>query len=465
MGELAAAAPQGAPVTARDYVRLLDRVLSGRNVPDDTPSHPLLRIRGPREARSEASDVMVLAGLNEGVWPAAAAADPWMSRAMRHAAGLLLPERQIGLSAHDFQMAACAPRVVLSRARRDDASETVPSRWLNRLTNLMAGLPGGWSAALNDLRLKGDQWLTHGAALSRPAIQVPPEPRPAPAPPAPARPTRLSITQVQTLIRDPYAIYAREILRLRPVDPLTRAPDPRDRGTVLHAVLEALVAEDPYDEAAFAAALLARAEARLAAEVPWPAARRLWLARLATAAPDFAAGETERRDRAVPFVRESAAALDLPDAGISGTGFRLTGKIDRIDRDGEGAYRIYDYKTGAPPKASEQRHFDRQLALSALCVARGAVDGVPAAPVAAAAFLSLAPGAAVELASPPDLDADTVEAALRRLVAAWADPARGYVSRRAVKKTFGVELGQYDHLARFGEWAQTDDPRVTEVGR
>lgn len=460
LAALANAAEHGAPVTARDYVRLLDRVLSGRNVPDDTPSHPLLRFRGPREARSEASDVMILAGLNDGVWPAFAAPDPWMSRGMRQAAGLALPERQIGLSAHDFQMAACAARVVLSRARRDDAAETVPSRWLNRLTNLMSGLPGGWDAGLAAIRARGDRWLALGAALSRPGEPVAQERRPAPAPAPDARPKTLSITQIQTLIRDPYAIYAREVLRLRPLDPLTRAPDPRDRGTVLHAVLEALVAEDPYDEAGFAAALVARAEARLADEVPWPAARRLWLARLATAAPDFAAGETARRDQAQPFVREAIAALDLP-----GTGFRLTGKIDRIDRDSGGAWRIYDYKTGAPPKAPEQRHFDRQLALSALCVSRGSVAGVAAGPVVAAAFLSLAPGAAVEAAPASDLDPDLVEAALARLVAAWTDPARGYVARRAVKKTFGMEPSPYDHLARFGEWAQTDDPQVILVGR
>ncbi|MCU0906416.1 MAG: double-strand break repair protein AddB [Rhodobacteraceae bacterium] len=460
MDALTAAAVQGAPLTARDYVRLLDRVLAGRNVADDTPSHPLLRFRGPREARSEAADVLILAGLNDGTWPAFAAPDPWMSRGMRHAAGLMLPERQIGLSAHDFQMAACAPRVVLSRARRDDAAETVPSRWLNRLTNLMSGLPAPWADALADLRARGDHWLTLGATLSRPATATPPEPRPAPAPPATARPRALSITQIQTLIRDPYAIYAREVLRLRPLDPLTRAPDPRDRGTVLHAVLESLVAEDPYDEAIFAATLLARAEAQLARDVPWPAARRLWLARLAVAAPDFAAAETVRRDRAQPFVREGIARLDLP-----GAGFCLTGKIDRIDRTPDGGWRIYDYKTGAPPKAAEQRHFDRQLALSALCVARGAVAGVAPGPVTAAAFLSLAPGAAEEAAPADDLNPDTVDAALRRLMEAWADPDRGYAARRAIRKTQGVDAGPYDHLARFGEWAQTDTPRVMAVGR
>ncbi len=84
---------------------------------------------------------MILGALNDGTWPALAAPDPWLNRAMRKAAGLLLPERQIGLSAHDYQQAVAAPRVVLSRAIRSVKRKTVPSRWLNRLTNLMEGLP------------------------------------------------------------------------------------------------------------------------------------------------------------------------------------------------------------------------------------------------------------------------------------------------------------------------------------
>jgi double-strand break repair protein AddB len=460
MDGLVAAAGSGAAMTAHDYGRLLEMILGGAQVPDDVPSHPGLRIRGPREARSETADLMILAGLNDGTWPAVPAPDPWMSRGMRLAAGLLLPERQIGLSAHDFQIAVGAPRVILSRSRRDDSSETVPSRWLNRLTNLMAGLPGGWPEALVAMRARGNRWLALSSALSRPDAPVMPERRPAPAPPPSARPRQLSITQIQTLIRDPYAIYARHVLRLRTLDPLTRGPDPRDRGTLLHSVLQSLVNAVPHDEAAFADALVALAAERLEAEVPWPATRRLWLARLRSAAPEIAAGETERRDAGTPRRLEAEAALDLPEAG-----FRLIGKIDRVDSTPEGAYLIYDYKSGDPPTKKVQTHFDRQLALSALCVAQGGVADLPPGPVAGGAFLSLSPGAKVAQADPQSLDPAATRTALVSLLSAWVDPDRGYVSRRAIQRTMNGDAGDYDHLARYGEWAQSDDPAVTGVGR
>jgi ATP-dependent helicase/nuclease subunit B len=459
MDALATAAPTAAAMSPRDYARLLDQVLSGVNVRDDTPAHPFLRIRGPREARGEVADLMILAGLNEGTWPAPPSPDPWMSRSMRHAAGLLLPERQIGLSAHDFQIAAGAARVILSRARRDDAAETVPARWLNRLTNLMTGLPGGWDQALSAMRARGQRWLDLGATLSLPHATVPSEARPAPAPVPAQRPAQLSITQIQTLIRDPYAIYARHILRLRPLEPLTKAPDPRDRGTILHSILEALVTDGAFDEAEFAESLLSDAAVRLSSEVPWPAARRLWLARLAGVARDFASAESLRRDLGTPLKKEGPARLQLDEIG-----FTLTGVVDRVDAGRDGGYLVYDYKSGAPPTPSMQRHFDRQLALSALCVSLGAVKDVPPAPVIAASFLSLAAGARAVSADPDDLDPSATRAALIRLLSSWADPDRGYVSRRAVRTMMDGSGGDFDHLARFGEWAQTDDAPVRKVG-
>src|SRR5438874_2113553 len=66
--------------------------------------------------------------------------------------------------------------------------------------------------------------------LDRPACQLavaPPEPRP----PVAARPRRLSVTQIETWMRDPYGIYARHILRLRALEPLDADPGAAERGT------------------------------------------------------------------------------------------------------------------------------------------------------------------------------------------------------------------------------------------
>jgi ATP-dependent helicase/nuclease subunit B len=51
------------------------------------------------------------------------------------------------------------------------------------------------------------------AAFDTPPGDTPPEKRPSPRPPVAARPRSLSVTEIKTLIRDPYAIYARHVLR------------------------------------------------------------------------------------------------------------------------------------------------------------------------------------------------------------------------------------------------------------
>jgi len=129
------------PLSAQDYTDLFGGVLSQGDVRERDDGHPDVLIWGTLEARVQGADLLILAGLNEGSWPEIAAPDPWLNRRMRADAGLLLPERRIGLSAHDFQQAASAPDVWLTRSARSDDAETVPSRWLNRLTNLLGGLP------------------------------------------------------------------------------------------------------------------------------------------------------------------------------------------------------------------------------------------------------------------------------------------------------------------------------------
>jgi len=123
---------------------------------------------------------------------------------MRAEVGLLLPERRIGLSAHDFQQAIAAKEVWLTRAHKSDDAETVPSRWVIRLTNLLSGLPQKrGEKALEDMRARATKWLAFAKQIDAPAADVPLAKRPAPVPPVATRPRKLSITKIQTLIRDP----------------------------------------------------------------------------------------------------------------------------------------------------------------------------------------------------------------------------------------------------------------------
>ncbi|HVH03503.1 MAG TPA: double-strand break repair protein AddB, partial [Amaricoccus sp.] len=223
---LTAEADAGGVVDPRAYAALYRSLAAGRDVPEEAVvTHPALAIWGTLEARVQAADRMILGGLNEGLWPRLPGADPWLDRGLRRQLGLPSPEAQVGLSAHDFQQAAGAREVVLARATRDADAPTVASRWLLRLENLLAGLPPEGPAALAAARGRGRGWLALADRVAAPAARVAPAARPAPRPPAAARPATLSVSDVDRLIRDPYAIYAGKVLRLRRLDPPGRRAD------------------------------------------------------------------------------------------------------------------------------------------------------------------------------------------------------------------------------------------------
>ena len=458
MADLAHEAGHGGAFTPRDYESFVTAYLQGFEVREAVTAHPGVMIWGTLEARVQGAELVILAGLNDGIWPKAPDPDPWLNRRMRLDAGLLAPERQIGLAAHDFLQAIAAPEVVLSRALRDSEAQTVPSRWLNRLTNLLGGLPAtGGEAALKAMKARGQHWLDLAQAFEADPNGLPddpPAPRPAPAPPQATRPRELPVTAISRLIRNPYEIYARYVLRLRKLDPLHPSPDALLRGTVLHKVLEAFTRAAPEPDPL--AQLLRLSHEVLARDVPWPAARALWQARMTRAAPAFLAFHLAQPGRALMI--EEKGAFDLADPV-----FRLTARPDRVDEWPAGEVHIIDYKTGTPPTDKQQAQFDKQLLLEAMMAEAGAFEALGEREVARITYLGLG--------NPPKLRVTEVTSELmaetradfERLIKAWFEEARGFAARRMLLSE--RETSDYDHLARYGEWTQQDAPVTLAVGR
>ncbi|MEM1129519.1 MAG: double-strand break repair protein AddB [Pseudomonadota bacterium] len=455
---LQAEADHGGSLTAAEFTNLLSGLLSDQ-VRDPITTHPDIMIWGTLEARVQGADLVVLGGLNEGAWPKQPDPDPWLNRRMRDEIGLLPPERQIGLAAHDFQQAVGASEAVLSRATRDADAATVPARWLNRLTNLIGGLPDqNGPQALAGMRARGAIWLDMAAALDRPTAEIQPAARPAPRPPLAHRPGQLSVTEVERLIRDPYAIYARRILRVKPLDPLRRGPEARDRGTVLHKVFERVLTDWPdLAPGSRREHLLGVAAEFLTDEVPWPTAQRFWLARLDRVADHFIAEEIRRQARATPLVFEGRGQLELTDPP-----FVLTAKADRIDRNAAGQLWIYDYKTGSPPTAPQQKQFGKQILLEAVIAEAGGFEGIAPSQVAGAEYIGL--GATPKTVAAPldDLPIEQVHAEFSRLISAFAIFETGYAAQAA--RFRATEPGDFDQLSRFGEWDLSDRAHAIEVG-
>ena len=326
--------------------------MQGRDAPHEGGGDPRLAILGPLEARLQRRDLIILGALNEGVWPAAPPDDPFLSRPMRAALGLPPIDSRIGLAAHDFAQLANAPRVVLTRSVKRDGAPSVASRWLWRLETLARGA---------GIALKREQdALDWARALDEPE-RVRPAPKPEPRPPAEARLKRISVTQVETLIRDPYAVYARRILRLEALKPIGAEAGAAERGTAIHKAIERF--KDDGD----AQRLLALLDEELRRAGFSPERRLADRARLRASAEAYIAWLDETRHARVQIYREAKGELDVG-------GVLLTGTADRIEIAPDGAT-ILDFKTGAPPTDKQvQTGLAPQLLLEAAMLARGGVS-------------------------------------------------------------------------------------------
>lgn len=437
IADLEAAAGQGPEqVEAAELPPMLERLMAAVAVRPPFGQHPRLFIWGLIEARLQHADLMVLGGLNEGVWPALPAPDPWLAPRLRAELGLPSIERRIGLAAHDFACALGAKQVLVTRARRDSRSPTIASRFWLRLDAMTGGLTRAPELA---------KWA---AAIDRPAAHQPAS-RPAPVPPLALRPRDISVTEVDRLKADPYAFYARKMLKLGRLDPVDADPSAAWRGSIVHEVLEAWMKEDDCDPQR----LRARAEAMLAGQDAHPLMRALWQPRLIEAI-DFIAAEVARlrAEGRRPLAAEKKGRIDIG-------GVRLSGVADRIDRLADGSLAIVDYKTGAPPSATAVRNgYSLQLGLLGLIADRGGFDGIAGA---AAIFeywsLARARGALGHVKSPvggrTGIAADEfTEMAEHNFLAAAGGWLTGEAPFTAKLHPEYAPYGDYDQLMRLDEW-------------
>ncbi|WP_119167186.1 double-strand break repair protein AddB [Algihabitans albus] len=439
-------------LTAARYLAVLEALMTGRAVRRRYGGHPRLAILGPLEARLQQADRLILAGLNEGTWPAETEPGPWMSRPMRAAFGLPPVERKIGLAAHDFTQAASAPEVILTRAERVEGTPTVPSRWLLRL-DALCNLLGRPSALADESAL----WATRVEALDAAKAYRPCDP-PSPTPPAAARPRGLSVTQVETWMRDPYAIYARHILKLRKLPALDEEPGAADKGLIVHDALEAFTKAWPVTLPPDAEAqLLNHGRAVFQRIRHRPTLFAFWWPRFARIAAWVSNREAERRPQLTELLSEIEGRIDIE-------GFELRARADRIERLIDGGLALIDYKTGTAPSSKSLRlGFSPQLPLEAVIALAGGFEGLPPAEVAELAFWRLSgghPPGEIKTLKPgketPAIEDLAVQArnGLAALVTRFRDPSTPYHARP--RPDWAPRYSDYEHLARVKEWTAAE---------
>ena len=407
-------------------------LMQGRTVRPPYGGHPRLQILGLLEARLVQSDLMILGGLNEGSWPGSQGSDPWLAPRLRRRLGLPGLDYRVGLAGHDFMSALGAPQVLLTRAVRDERAPTIASRFWLRLEAMAGSLP-------RDTTLE-----RLVAAIDRPSSVQPAE-RPAPDVPAEHRPKRLSVTSVERLRADPFAFYASHILRLRALDPLDSRQIAAWQGSRVHEWLEEWLERDGADPDA----LLPGLERLLTRDDVHPMLRALWGARLRESArfleEEFAV------DRAAG--RTAFRAEQKGEARIAGV--QLYGIADRIDRCGEDALAIVDYKTGSKPtRKALNAHFAMQLGLLGLIAREGGFPDAGSRPVALE-YWKFAKKAD-RFGERMNATRDELDEYLSAVQATFVDLADTYLhgTERFVAKLNPAfaPYGDYDQLMRLEEW-------------
>ena len=446
LGKIASDAAAVIDAPAADYPHIFDQLIAPFVVRRRAPAHPRIAILGPLEARLQRSDLVILGGLNEGIWPRDAAIDPFLSRPMRESIGLPSPEQRIGLAAHDFSQAAGAPEVMLTRARMGAGKPATPSRWIVRLKNILTG-----AKALP--QVDATHYYDILAQRLDEAETVRPAPAPTPRPPLEARPRLFHVGRVEKLLRDPYAVYARYILRLKKLEGHNQPLDVRHIGILFHEILrEYAAAKAPPDHEGRVAALtelferLAPAHGVTSDHLPF------WAARARAAFDWIADWDAERRRIAAPMVLEGEGAWNFD---IDGRAFTLAARADRIDQLENGAAFLIDYKTGTPPTQKQAQKFSPQLPLTGVILKRGGFDALGAASVAGFEYIRIlgrknrkddTTGATGEDCAKMIAEA---ELGLFELLRHFNNPETAYPSQP--RPQYRDDYGDYDHLARRRE--------------
>ena len=359
-------------ITAFEYHQLMSAFMREIKVPIEegelspNQDHPRVFIWGLLEARLLKADRVILGGLDEQIWPPAAKPDAFLTRSMRLALGLPPPEQRIGQTAHDFVSAMGVEDVILTRAHKRGGSPTVESRFMQRLAAYVG------EEAWRITKERGQQYLTIARELDR-AHQTHKIKPPMPRPPADMQPQSLSVTEIETLIRDPFAIYAKHILKLNKLEGMRHQLEARDYGTWCHRLFETHFKIVSHQKAVDPRALWQTiVQKSFEPYEAFPQTCALWQARIAPVLEAYTLWDQQERSAATYIAIEAYArtTMMLDD----GTAFVLRGTADRIQISDQGAH-IIDFKTGSPPSNPQiTQGLSPQLTLEMAMLKRGGFE-------------------------------------------------------------------------------------------
>ncbi len=326
-------------INLADYKTLCMNTLQSTAIRNKNATSSNISVLGPIEARLLTADTVILSGLNEGMFPKNGFDHPWVNRKIIDEIGLPHPERKVGLMALDFMTLSCAKNVYWVRSKKMGSEITTESRFLSRVDVI--------SKRMGDKIEHCELYTKMAESLDNVEISpiTPLEPRP----PVNSRINNPYVTDLDLLIHNPYAYYAKCILKLRPLDEVNREIDSRDFGNLIHSVLEKINPNISEND------LIKKLDFESDKILPKKSVlRRFWHNRFVEIAPTV-----------IKMLQLSINARTEISGSLNFGKHTIRARADRIWNDNDTGH-VLDIKTGTPPsKKSLNAGNSPQLPLSA----------------------------------------------------------------------------------------------------
>ncbi len=429
-------------ISTREYPTLFSQMIGFQSAHQSYGYHQRIKILGPIEARFTHTDLCIIGGLNEQIFPQLLDAGPWLNRPMREQLHLPDAEAHITNLAHDFMHLASSKEVILSRCIKSNGTPTVASRFIQRLQMV---------AQVNGLEIP--TFRAHLAELVDHPEKEQNIVRPAPCPNAEVRPKKLSVTNVELLKKNPYAIYAKYILSLYPLDDWDNPAKASLYGQAVHDTLSQMN-HLLDDQKAF---LVMRENLKKTSLSP----------------SDCLFYESIFKSNVWPFFKNQQEKLSqqkhktfLEITGqvsfkLKDDDFTLTARMDRVDVTPHQSATVIDYKTGTPPSFSKVvSGLAPQLTLEAWILLQGGFKNIQIQKIDDIEYWHMGRHAkrnSFVQSQKEDLNIviEKTQQGLKKLLITYADAKTPYEVEPVAD--FTSTYDDYAHLSRKKEWAHADE--------
>ncbi|EER21553.1 MULTISPECIES: PD-(D/E)XK nuclease family protein [spotted fever group] len=325
----------------KDFPKIFSFLLSNIKYYKNTDSASII-IGSPEDLALCGFDLIILPHFNNENWTLTAKAHPWLSKKALQILNIDYNEIAPTLYSDYFNLFLQNKQIVILNAKKYDGKLLVPSNLFLKL-QLKHVIP----------------WLDHGIhTINRsnnifldPAIKS----RDDKVASSTFFPAVLSVTDIETLIRNPYGFYAKKILGLRKKDNIWEEPKISDFGNFIHKVLEEY--SKNHDKQYINLNLLDKQNALinignhiLYSTILPNYTKKTWQIKLTAFSKAFILFDIERRKNCKEIYFETKGELQL---NIAGQDIKIIGIADRIEISKSNNITILDYKTGTIPTRKE----------------------------------------------------------------------------------------------------------------